>query len=105
VAVSLLAFRASGVPNAGRWAEALQTKEVTMTKINVILGKVCECTFCKWSGPYSLVISMAGFEFCPSCLHRYTGFMPEFRPTPRALDAETGEAKSDGESKPAVSRK
>jgi len=23
---------------------------------------------------------MAGFEFCPSCSHRYAGFMPEFRP-------------------------
>jgi hypothetical protein len=23
---------------------------------------------------------MAGFEFCPSCSYRYTGFMPEFHP-------------------------
>jgi len=43
-----------------------------------IIGRVCECTEgCGWVGSYAEVRSMAGFEFCPSCHHRYTGFMPK----------------------------
>lgn len=42
-----------------------------------VVGKACICSECGWIGPYSEVKSMAEFEFCPACDHRYTGFMPE----------------------------
>lgn len=42
----------------------------------VVSGKVCKCSACGWSGPDTDVHSMAGFEFCPNCNTRYTGFMP-----------------------------
>lgn len=60
-----------------------------------IIGKVCKCKSCSWVGSYSEVKNMAGFEFCPSCSHRYTGFMPEFRPTMLAPDkGQAGESSS-----------
>ena len=68
-----------------------------------IIGKVCACKSCGLVGSYGGVKSMAGFEFCPSCSRRYTGFMPEFRPTKYAPRPETGTAKSDSESNPAQS--
>lgn len=70
-----------------------------------IIGKVCECNSCGWVGSYGEVKSMAGFEFCPSCSHRYTGFMPEFRPTKYAPDvasATSAEPDTGLESVPAV---
>lgn len=47
----------------------------------IIIGKTCHCPHCNWTGSYSEVSSMAGYEFCPSCKHSFLGFMPEAKTT------------------------
>lgn len=56
----------------------MSTKEgnITITRGDkVLMGYEASCS-CGWVGPWDDALSMAGFEFCPSCYKRYAGFMP-----------------------------
>ena len=41
---------------------------------SVLVGYEASCT-CGWVGAWVDVPSMAGFEFCPRCHKRYTGYI------------------------------
>jgi len=55
--------------------------------MKIIIGRICKCTSCDWVGSYFDVTSVAGFDFCPSCNHRYVGFMPEYHTTEAVFDS------------------
>jgi len=50
-----------------------------------IITKLRKCTSCGWVGSYSTVRGIAGFEFCPSCNHRYVGYIPTYYHTTEAV--------------------